>query len=193
MADELPILASDAEREHSVVLLRDAVTSGRLTLEEFSDRVGHAQLARTDRELAALTVDLPAHAPAPSPAPAVVKHRALCSRLERRGAWELPPRSSWRSLFGTIVLDLREARMEGPEVELEIYNLFGTVTVIAPPGVAVDVSGGGAFASQVLEPQPWQPPPGAPRLRIRASGPGGTLYVRSSDAASRRKLNPPSR
>jgi hypothetical protein len=80
-----------------------------------------------------------------------------------------------------------------PEVELEVYNLFGTVTVIAPPGVAVDVSGGGAFASQVLEPQPWQPPPGAPRLRIRASGPGGTLYVRSSDAASRRKLNPPSR
>jgi hypothetical protein len=24
------------------------------------------------------------------------------------------------------------------------------------------------------------PPPGAPRLRIRVAGPGGTLYVRSS-------------
>lgn len=177
-----PTLASDAEREQSIVLLRDAVTSGRLTLEEFSDRVGQAQVARTDRELAALTVDLPAVAPT-LPAAEPVKHRALCSKLVRRGAWELPSRSSWRSLFGTIVLDLRQARLPGPEVELEIYNLFGTVTVIAPPGVAVDVQGGGAFASQVLEPPAFVPPAGAPRLRINVAGPGGTLYVRSSDAA----------
>ena len=40
MADDQPVLASDAEREQSIVLLRDAVTSGRLTLEEFSERVG---------------------------------------------------------------------------------------------------------------------------------------------------------
>lgn len=87
-----------------------------------------------------------------------------------------------QSLFGTIVLDLREARLPAPEVELDIYNLFGTVTVIAPAGVVVDVQGGGAFASQVLEPPAFLPPPGAPRLRIHVSGPGGTLYVRSSDA-----------
>jgi hypothetical protein len=181
MADELPILASDAEREHSVLLLRDAVTSGRLTLEEFSERVGRAQVARTDRDLAALTVDLPSTPPAlPDTAP--VRHRALCSRLVRRGAWELPPHSSWRALFGTIVLDLRQARMDAPEVMLEIYNLFGTVTIVVPAGVAVNVEGGGAFASQVLEPPAWPPPPGAPRLRIRVSGPGGTLYVRSSAA-----------
>jgi hypothetical protein len=66
------------------------------------------------------------------------------------------------------VLDLGQARLEGPEVELEIYNLFGTVTVIAPPGIAVDVSGGGAFASQVLEPPAWPAPDGAPRADPRA-------------------------
>ncbi len=189
MADNQPVLASDAEREQSTVLLRDAVTSGRLTLEEFSERVGRAQVARTDRDLAALTVDLPARAPEVPAAPAV-RHRAMFSRLVRRGAFELPVRSSWRALFGTIVLDLRQARLEGPEVGLEIYNLFGTVTVVVPPGVAVDVEGGGAFASQVLEPPPWLPPAGAPRLRIRVAGPGGTLYVRSSEAADEsRRLN----
>jgi hypothetical protein len=184
MADELPILASDAEREHSIVLLRDAVTSGRLTLEEFSERVGRAQAARTDRDLTALTVDLPSTAPAlPDTAP--VRHRALFSRLVRRGSWELPPHSSWRALFGTIVLDLCQARMDAPEVAIDIYNLFGTVTIVVPAGVAVNVEGGGAFASQVLEPPPWPPPPGAPRLRIRVSGPGGTLYVRSADPGRR--------
>jgi hypothetical protein len=47
----------------------------------------------------------------------------------------------------------------------------------------VDVQGGGPFASQVLEPPAWLPPESAPRLRIRASGPGGTLYVRSPEPA----------
>jgi hypothetical protein len=137
-------------------------------------------VARTDRDRAALTVDLPSTAPA-VPVTGAVHHRALFSKLVRRGAFELPARSSWRSLFGTIVLDLRQARLQGPEVELEIYNLFGTVTVLVPAGVLVDVEGGGPFASQVLEPPAWLPPEGAPRLRIRASGPGGTLYVRSPE------------
>jgi hypothetical protein len=34
--------ASDAEREQGIALLRGAVVEGRLTLEEFSDRVGKA-------------------------------------------------------------------------------------------------------------------------------------------------------
>ncbi|HEY1519484.1 MAG TPA: DUF1707 domain-containing protein [Solirubrobacteraceae bacterium] len=132
-ADLPAIRVSDEERERSIVLLRDAVVSGRLTLEEFSDRAGRAQLARTDRDLAELTVDLPAHAPAPAPAMiTAAKHRATFSRLVRRGSWEIPERSSWRTLFGTIVLDLREARLAGPVVELDIYNPFGTLRVRAP-------------------------------------------------------------
>jgi hypothetical protein len=53
-----PILASDAERAGSIALLRLAVGEGRLTLEEFSERVGLAYAARTDRELASLARDL---------------------------------------------------------------------------------------------------------------------------------------
>lgn len=180
---DLPaIRVSDEERERSVVLLRDAVVSGRLTLEEFSDRVGRAQVARTDRDLAELTVDLPAHAPAPAMITAA-KHRATFSKLVRRGSWEIPERSSWRTLFGTIVLDLREARLAGPVVELDIYNLFGTVTVLVPAGVQLDVEGSAPFASQVIEPPSRPPADGAPRLRIRTSGPGGTLRVRAPGAS----------
>jgi hypothetical protein len=177
--DPQPILASDQERDQSIVLLRDAVTSGRLTLEEFSDRVGEAQVARTDRDLAALTADLPGRELQLSPT-APVRHNAWFSKLVRRGAWEMPARSSWRAMFGTVVLDLHQARLPGAVVELEIFNLFGTVTVLVPAGVAVDVEGGGAFASQVIEPPALLPPAGAPRVHISVRGPGGTLYVRSS-------------
>jgi len=150
---------------------------GRLTLEEFSDRVSRAQAARTDREL---TVDLPALPSRPAPQAAPARYRATFAKLVRRGAWEIPAHSKWRCLCGTIVLDLREGRLPGPEVELEIYNSFGTVTVLVPAGIAVEVEGGGMFASQVLEPPAWPPPPGAPRLKIRVAGSGGTLRIRSS-------------
>jgi hypothetical protein len=181
-ADHPAILASDAERERTLELLQGAVVEGRLPLEEFSDRVDRVHRARTDRDLAAVTVDVPGPPAASIGADAApVRFRATMSRLVRRGSWELPARSSWRSLFGTIELDLREARLPGPEVELAIYNLFGTVTIRVPPGVTVEVDGGGAFASQVIDPPPWPAPAGAPLLRIRVTGPGGTLYVRSAE------------
>jgi hypothetical protein len=183
------ILASDQEREHGTQLLSQAVVEGRLTLEEFSDRVGRAQVARTREELATLTEDLPA-APAP-PAPSTTsaevaapreRHTAFCSRLVRSGPWELAARSEFRSICGTITLDLSQARLDGPAVDLEIFNLFGTVTVIVPEGIQVNVSGGGMFASQVIQPPSSAPVAGAPKLRINARGPGGTLYVRSKSS-----------
>ena len=175
-----PILASDADRERSITLLRDAVGEGRLTLEEFSERVGLAQSARTDQDLALVTRDLPAVPAATGPADlAAEEHRAFCSHLTRSGPWSLPARSSWRSIFGTIDLDVRQARLAGPETELEVYNLFGTVTVIVPEGVEVVVRGGGMFASQKIEFPERAPIAGAPRLTISTRGPGGTLYVRT--------------
>lgn len=173
-----PILASDAERERTIALLQGAVSEGRLTLEECSERVGLAHAARTDQELADLARDLPAN-PAALPAAAAEQHRAFGSHLIRSGPWSLPHRSSWRSIFGTIDLDLRQARLSAELTEIDVYNLFGTVTVIVPGGIEVTVDGGGAFASQVIDPPESPPPPGAPKLRIHLRGPGGTLYVRS--------------
>lgn len=180
-----PILASDAERERAVARLREAVGEGRLTLEEFGARVELAHAARTDAELAELHRDLPAP-PQPAPehgagGPVSVgeEHRAICSHLIRNGRWSLPARSAWRSLFGTIDLDLRQAQLAAADSELSVYNLFGTVTVIVPETVEVIVRGGGLFASQKVQAPATPPPPGAARLTIDVRGPGGTLHVRT--------------
>jgi Domain of unknown function (DUF1707)/Cell wall-active antibiotics response 4TMS YvqF len=189
-SEQLPrLLASDAERDQSVELLRNAVVDGRLTLEEFTERVELAQAARTDLELAALSRDLPANAPQTgglsptSAAPAAERHRAFCSRISRSGPMSLPAHSSYRSIFGTIDLDLRQARLSADVTELDIHNLFGTVTVIVPEGVAVSVDGGGLFASQVINSPQVPPVRDAPQLLIHASGPGGTLNVQTKPPA----------
>ena len=64
MSDQTPaVRASDAEREQTAAVLRNHVVEGRLTLEEFAQRLDTVYEARTRPELEALTHDLPVPAP----------------------------------------------------------------------------------------------------------------------------------
>lgn len=59
--------ASDADRDQVVGVLREQVGTGRLMLDEFSQRSARAFQSRTIGELDALTRDLPTPQPAPIP------------------------------------------------------------------------------------------------------------------------------
>ena len=59
--------------------------------------------------------------------------------------------------------------------------------MIVPDGVQVSVSGGGLFASEVIDTPARTSVPNAPRVRINARGAGGTLYVRSPKASPGRQ------
>jgi hypothetical protein len=59
MATDDPIRASDADREAVVATLREAYTAGRLTLDEFDERVTTAYAGKTWGDLRKLTIDLP--------------------------------------------------------------------------------------------------------------------------------------
>ena len=59
------VRASDADRERTVAQLQREVGTGRLTLDEFSERSGAAYQARTVGELSTLTSDLPRTDPVP--------------------------------------------------------------------------------------------------------------------------------
>jgi len=60
MASDHMMRASDLDRDAVVATLRDAYTAGRLTLEEFDERMTAAYASRTWGELRKLTEDLPA-------------------------------------------------------------------------------------------------------------------------------------
>jgi len=63
--------AASADRERAVDVLKAGFAEGRLTQNEYNERMGRAYAARTYGELAALTADLPAGAvPAVWPVPA---------------------------------------------------------------------------------------------------------------------------
>src|SRR5258708_18828338 len=90
---------SDADREQTVILLREHLLAGRLTLEEFSERIEAALNAGVRRELAAVQEDLPAVSSAVAPSgrkptpltPAVLGHGARRRRLRLLGSTFAPP------------------------------------------------------------------------------------------------------
>jgi hypothetical protein len=88
MTSDHMIRASDQDREVVVIALRDAYTAGRLTLEEFDERVSAAYTSKTWGELRTLTEDLPAQpvlgsdVPGrPLPPPTLPRHRPRTSGL----------------------------------------------------------------------------------------------------------------
>lgn len=68
--------ASDEDRHRVVDALQRHTEAGRLTLDEFTERVGSAYSARTLAELAAVIRDLPVE-PAPVPAASDTVRRDL--------------------------------------------------------------------------------------------------------------------
>ena len=72
-------------------------------------------------------------------------------------------------MFGSVRLDLREAVLPGPEVDIEAKAVFGSVEVMVPEGVVVEVSGGGALSSQEVR-VGGLTPDGAPVIRIHHRG-----------------------
>jgi|SRR5947209_6857973 len=66
--------ASDADRDRVATALRESYSEGRLTIDEFQERLEQAYGARTHGDLAVLTADLPVrvtHTPPPAPTPPI--------------------------------------------------------------------------------------------------------------------------
>jgi len=138
--DDASYRVSDAEREQAVAVLRDHLMAGRLTLDEFSERVEAALGARFGADLARVQQDLPP-TPAPSRRAPTRFTAALFGHVVRRGRLRLRRRTLAASAFGDLDLDLREAAMDGPRATLTVLALCGNADIYVPVGVDVDVSG----------------------------------------------------
>jgi hypothetical protein len=99
MATASGLRIGDADREAAAAALREHFAQGRLTLDEFQHRLGTIFAAKTDRDLAAVTADLP-HVAVPAPMWAAHGQASAGSRSERQG------RSGLAALAGLVVIIL---------------------------------------------------------------------------------------
>lgn len=176
--DDASLRVSDAEREQAVMVLREHLLAGRLTLDEFSERVDAALRARVGGDLARVREDLP------GAASAVTRSRrrparftaALLGHVARRGRLRLRRWTLAASALGDLDLDLREATIEEPRTAVTLLVAFGNADVYVPEGVSVDVSGLTLFGHR----REWGRDtgrPDAPDVHVRVLGCFGTVDV----------------
>jgi len=122
-------------------MLGDALADGRLSHEEYSERMPLALAARTLGDLAALTTDLAAPEHQPVQLDGGQPVTALFNAADRRGRWVVPGTMTCVAAFGEVVLDMREAILQDRHVVLTVYALFGRVRLIVPSGVEVIMNG----------------------------------------------------
>ena len=139
--------ASDSDRERVVAMLGEALADGRLSHDEYSERMPLALSARTLGDLAALTGDLaaPEHQPLQLDGGQVA---ALFTTADRRGRWVVPGTVTCVAAFGEVVLDFTEAILQDRHVVVTVYALFGRVRLIVPAGVEVVMSGNNILGRQ---------------------------------------------
>ena len=172
------VRVSDAERDAIVTRLNDATSEGRLTLEEFSERVSQALVARTRGDLDVVVQDLPETAVGRVATSAVDgaggSHRSrwVRSNAVAGGGWTGIPR--WRP-FGSIKLDMRNAEITASEIHLHVESVVGSVKVWVPYGIAVEVDGHSVLGSRSVAED--TPRPGAPVLRLRVDTVLGSVKV----------------
>lgn len=143
------VRASDADRDRVVEVLGAALTEGRLTVQEHSERLDAVYAAKTLGELEPLTRDLvatssstPKGAASPVVDPSGASDRpdrmlAMFGGVNRRGRWRVRRRTEAVTIFGGLDLDMNDATFDGPVVEIKMVTLFGGVSIRVPDGVEV--------------------------------------------------------
>jgi DUF1707 SHOCT-like domain/Cell wall-active antibiotics response LiaF, C-terminal len=162
------VRASDADRERAVVSLREHLAAGRLTLEEFTERMTAALAATTTADLDTPLRELPvAERTRRRPTRFLV---ALFGSTEREGRLRLRRRALCASLFGNVDLDLRQATLEGDVITIVAVAVFAALDVYVPEGVEVDVHGLTLFGHKNANGPDTPPLPGTPLVRVYALG-----------------------
>ena len=183
---------ADADRDRTITLLREQVVEGRLTLDEFSERMGRALEARTRGELDAVMSDLPV-APAPGqvvPSPRQTRrwHVAILSGHSTRGRWRLGKKTNAVAFMGGCDMDLRRAEIEGPEVEITALAFMGGIDIIVPEGFEVDLRGFSFMGGRNLKLRDVPIVPGSPRIVVRGFAFMGGIDVKSRPNRSGREV-----
>ncbi len=166
---QMDLRASDADREYVVGLLREHAAAGRLTFAELEERAERAYSATTGSELAGVLSDLPRQV---QPAERVKARRWLVSVL---GSSNRRLRDRVRRVLSVAVMaspdiDLCHAELDGDEIIVKGFVLWGWPDIYVPDSVRLELSGFTLMGGDEEKGSARVPEPGAPVVKVRSYG-----------------------
>src|SRR6266851_3389998 len=197
--DPRDMRASDGERRQVIATLQAACVEGRLNLDEYGQRVEDALVARTRAQLEALLLDLPAETSTSDARAIASTNRAVArggrvsstlavlASAQRSGFWRLAEDSRVVAVLGSCKIDLRSARISAAVTTLEVASVLGSIDVIVPAGVEVELEVHALLGSRDMRMGTAPPAAGAPVIHITGMVLLGSLNVR--DAAQQAHID----
>jgi class 3 adenylate cyclase len=182
---------ADADRDRTVTQLRENVVEGRLTLDEFSERVGLVLQARTRGDLDVVMADLPrTQQPEAGASPRKQRrwHVAVMSGHSTKGRWRISGKTNAVAVMGGCDMDLRQAEIEGAEVEITAVAFWGGIDITVPEGFDVELRGFSFMGGRDLKLRDVPIVPGSPRIVVNGYAVMGGIDVKSRPNRSSKRL-----
>ena len=165
--------ASDADRDRVIDVLRAATADGRLTADEFSERMEAALASRTFRELAPLTADLAAapaqQKPENAQAEDVIRIDQRGGSVQRTGRWLVPRRLEMHPSWCDVTIDFSDAVIRHDTLQIEMKMRGGSLILVVGLGIVVDADSLATRYTDVIIHPPTEPDTPV-RLRIHLVG-----------------------
>lgn len=170
--DEIATRVPEAERDRAVQLIQEAYAQGRLTSGELELRLEGALTATAPEQLEPILADLPGGPPEDD----TVELGSTGGAIVRTGDWQVPRLLRVHSGYGGVRLDLSQAFIARPLVDIELHLAYGSALIILPRDASADAdgvrTGWGRVTSKV------RAYGGHPHLRVTGELAHGTLTIR---------------
>ena len=105
-------------------------------------------------------------------------------RLRLAGRWQVGKQTHVNADLGSITIDLSTAEFDDSVIDLHVYTGWGTITIIVPRGVRVQMIRHRGGLSSRLEP----PVPGLPLIRLDLTTNIGRIRLRHPATIRRQRL-----
>ncbi len=170
-------MATDDAQQRATEFLKELYAAGSIDAGQLDTGVAGVLAARTEAELAGVIRALPAPVLFTSPdrrLSHLLEIQGGIGRLRLTGRWQLASETHVSADLGSVWLDLTEAEFDDPVTDLHIYSGGGSITIIVPRGVAVQITRHKGGVDRRLEP----PVPGLPLIRLDVTANIGRVHLR---------------
>jgi hypothetical protein len=176
---------NEDDQRRATEFLTELYAAGGIDTGRFNTGVAGLLAATTETELADVVRSLPPPVALTSPDRRLTKPLEIHSgmrRLRLTGRWQVARETHVSADLGSVRIDLTEAEFDDRVIDLHVYTGWGSITIIVPRGVGVQVIHHRGGIDSRLEP-PLPGLRGAGRLSHRRAGTRPSRGLERSSAA----------
>ena len=172
--------------------LKELYAAGGIDAGRFNTGVAGLLAATTDTGLAEVVRSLPPPVALTSPDRRFAKPLEIHSgmrRLRLTGRWQVARETHVSADLGSVRIDLTEAEIDDRVIDLHVYTGWGSITIIVPRDVGVQIIHHRGGIDSRLEP----PVPGLPLVRLDVTTNIGKVHLRHPAAPGGKRRWPRAR